>query len=516
MANITGRHSLNGIEILEFDTNPASGAGTIAPIGSFGCAADGSGLFRKTAAGDTAWTNAGATGGTGPTGSQGNTGVTGPTGAGPTGNTGQSGNTGPTGTQGNTGNTGVGSTGPTGAQGNTGNTGSGNTGPTGLQGNTGNTGMTGLTGAGVTGPTGPTGATDPMSTIGDMIIRNSSNVMARLPIGITGQKLQANGTPTWFHGWDSTSVTAAAASTITLSLTSDSTHIITGSTDERVYNLGNATTYPVGYWFRFKNESTTIIKIVNNGGTQLYRLPPYRELICTVQDNTTANGIWTTYVITEPLARWWTRTYTEWMTSTYTGENNWAQASSTAPSLVSVTANNTPGVVQLTASTSGTRCCLYQNITSLFFGGGVVIWEAYVQVPILSDGTQTYKVRFGFGDTTATGEHVDGVYFTYSSTDSTFWRMETSSNSSRSTTPTSVTVVAATWYRLRIEVDANAANAKFLIDDVEVGNIVLNIPATSARVCNLNMKLDKTNGNTARVCYIDYVDFQQFFTSERI
>lgn len=149
MANITGRHSLNGIEILEFDTNPASGAGTIAPVGSFGCAADGSGLFRKTAAGDTSWTNAGATGGTGNTGLSGNTG---PTGA--------QGNTGAAGLTGATGSTGIGLTGTTGT--------TGPTGTTGLTGSTGATGIgpTGATGVGVTGPTGPQGDTGPTATFG--------------------------------------------------------------------------------------------------------------------------------------------------------------------------------------------------------------------------------------------------------------------------------------------------------------------------------------------------------------
>jgi hypothetical protein len=94
MANILGRHTLNGIEVLEYDVNPVGGTGTSAPLGSFGSAADGSGFFIKTSAGNTGWNSAGANGNTGSTGLTGGTGIGT---QGNTGNTGQSGNTGSTG-----------------------------------------------------------------------------------------------------------------------------------------------------------------------------------------------------------------------------------------------------------------------------------------------------------------------------------------------------------------------------------------------------------------------------------
>jgi len=55
MAMILGRKLFNGVVALETDTNPTTAGGTTAPVGSYAAAADGSGLFIKTGAGDSDW-----------------------------------------------------------------------------------------------------------------------------------------------------------------------------------------------------------------------------------------------------------------------------------------------------------------------------------------------------------------------------------------------------------------------------------------------------------------------------
>lgn len=55
MANIIGVQTLNKVNILLIDTDPSLGGGVAAPIGSFGSAEDGSGLFFKQGALDTEW-----------------------------------------------------------------------------------------------------------------------------------------------------------------------------------------------------------------------------------------------------------------------------------------------------------------------------------------------------------------------------------------------------------------------------------------------------------------------------
>jgi hypothetical protein len=56
---IIGRHTLNNIEILEFDADP-SVSGVDAPLGSFGSINNGGGVFLKTSAPTTGWVSAGS------------------------------------------------------------------------------------------------------------------------------------------------------------------------------------------------------------------------------------------------------------------------------------------------------------------------------------------------------------------------------------------------------------------------------------------------------------------------
>lgn len=57
MATQTGVITINGIKIIECDVNPTTTGGLAAPIGSIASAKDGSGMFYKSASGDTDWSN---------------------------------------------------------------------------------------------------------------------------------------------------------------------------------------------------------------------------------------------------------------------------------------------------------------------------------------------------------------------------------------------------------------------------------------------------------------------------
>ena len=57
MAIQTGVITVNGINIIECDTNPSIGIGLIAPVGSIASAKDGSGMFYKSSSGNTDWSN---------------------------------------------------------------------------------------------------------------------------------------------------------------------------------------------------------------------------------------------------------------------------------------------------------------------------------------------------------------------------------------------------------------------------------------------------------------------------
>lgn len=56
MAVIKDIITVGGLQIITVDTNPSSGLGTPAPIGSLALTEDGSGTYTKTGALDTDWT----------------------------------------------------------------------------------------------------------------------------------------------------------------------------------------------------------------------------------------------------------------------------------------------------------------------------------------------------------------------------------------------------------------------------------------------------------------------------
>jgi len=115
------RVDLGAVALLQGSSDPSSGGGLAAPVGSLFLRSTGQ-QYLKTSVSNTGWTIQGQTGAggpTGPAGATGSTGATGPTGsagsAGATGATGATGSTGPAGSTGATG-----SAGPTGATGATG------------------------------------------------------------------------------------------------------------------------------------------------------------------------------------------------------------------------------------------------------------------------------------------------------------------------------------------------------------------------------------------------------------
>ena len=55
MANILGRQTLNGVHLLEVDSNPAVSGGAEAPQGSIATIAGGSDLFIKIGVTNTDW-----------------------------------------------------------------------------------------------------------------------------------------------------------------------------------------------------------------------------------------------------------------------------------------------------------------------------------------------------------------------------------------------------------------------------------------------------------------------------
>jgi len=144
----------------------------------------------------------------------------------------------------------------------------------------------------------------------------------------------------------------------------------------------------------------------------------------------------------------------------------------------------------------------FGGFNKLILGGLDFSYEIRVRMPTLSDGTNTYTVRFGLMDGIAAGQPANGVIFSYTNgTNSGRWRGSTIASSTATNVDSTITVTANTWYRVKIIVNAAGSNVDFYIDDVLIGSATTNIPTAALR---LVAKIEKSAGTTARTANIDY------------
>lgn len=182
--------------------------------------------------------------------------------------------------------------------------------------------------------------------------------------------------------------------------------------------------------------------------------------------------------------------------------------SGTAVSPVAGTMQN-PGQLQLTTGATSTgRAAILTAPSALLFGnGGGADFETSIYIPTLSYSSQRYQLRIGFIDTT-TGDQIDGVYFEYNDSMSSYWRICTANNSTRTKITTSIVVNAGSWITLRITVDSAANQATFYLNGISMGSISTNIPTTTGRETGIGIALIKSAGSSARTVNTDYIYYQ--------
>jgi len=170
-----------------------------------------------------------------------------------------------------------------------------------------------------------------------------------------------------------------------------------------------------------------------------------------------------------------------------------------------------PGIWTYSTSTSSTGVGYMlsgDNASGILFNG--MAWELYMRlkIPTLSDGTETFAVRFGFGDN-VTGDNTDGAYFQHDNT-TNIWLGKTANNSSRTTASggTPVTVTAG-WNDLRISVDSTGSTVTFYVWSggawVSIGSSTTNIPKTAGREFGVVGHIVKSAGTTARTLSLDKI-----------
>lgn len=203
-------------------------------------------------------------------------------------------------------------------------------------------------------------------------------------------------------------------------------------------------------------------------------------------------------------------------TSGQIGSLSWlSNVSGVAAGIAANTVANTnhPGMVMLGTGTDTTgRAAIYLDGSNITFSGGAIVYEAVIYQGTAADGTNSYTMRLGFG-TSVSGDHTDGAYFEYSNANAN-WLCKTAKASTRTTTTTSTAFVAG-FTKLRIEVNAAATSVEFFVAGVSVATITTNIPNTSSIFMGIIQSIIKSAGTSNRNLVMDYVLYQNTFTTTR-
>lgn len=134
--------------------------------------------------------------------------------------------------------------------------------------------------------------------------------------------------------------------------------------------------------------------------------------------------------------------------------------------------------------------------------GFKIVLDMRNSVSEASNGTHRFVAQFGFSVIVSINDQNDGCYFRYvDNVNSGNWQCVTASGGTRTTTNTSTSGYTGTYQRFRIEINTDATEVKFYINDSLVATHTTNIPAFGLRVFYM---INKTVGNAARYLYSDY------------
>jgi hypothetical protein len=174
-----------------------------------------------------------------------------------------------------------------------------------------------------------------------------------------------------------------------------------------------------------------------------------------------------------------------------------------------------PGIIQLTTGTSATgRCAMATNgdFGSILLGGGVIRFGATFRIVTLSDSSQRFSIRSGFGNTVAS-EFARGVFFRYAdNVNSGKWERVTREAGVETANDTGITADTS-WHTYEFEVNAAGTSVEFFIDGASVGSQSGDISATTLGLVPAFMF--KSVGTTARTMLLDAYWFSQAFSSSR-
>jgi hypothetical protein len=167
--------------------------------------------------------------------------------------------------------------------------------------------------------------------------------------------------------------------------------------------------------------------------------------------------------------------------------------------------------------TAGVRTDFNSN-AYYFLGGGLTVWETAINLTTLSNSTDRYQATAGFTPASVAAlanaicfAYDEGGTMTGGSASANFQTI-TAGSSTRTFTDTGIPVVAGTWYKLRIEINAAGTQIKFYINGTLVATHTTNITTLPLP---MSVSILKSVGTTNRTMGIDYISFKEKFTTAR-
>jgi len=163
------------------------------------------------------------------------------------------------------------------------------------------------------------------------------------------------------------------------------------------------------------------------------------------------------------------------------------------------------GIISMATGTTATGSVVVHDIgttTKHLAGAGELVCIVKFKLNVLSNATNRFSLRLGFGDTTtAAADNIDSAgYIEYSdNVNSGNWVYCTASNSTRTKVNSTVAPVAITgdnWMYLKIVCNSAGTQTDFYINNTLLGSITTNIPTTAGRTFDTKFSIAKSVGAT--------------------
>lgn len=219
----------------------------------------------------------------------------------------------------------------------------------------------------------------------------------------------------------------------------------------------------------------------------------------------------------DPTTGYWL--YEDWDVAGTAGRLSWTRTL-TATGTSSLSSDNAhPGINILKASANADAAVFNLSAGTFIPGGGTYTFQCNVRFAnlsgVLNAGADTYLFRIGLnsgGAVTTDGNNI--AYFQYDQvTDGNFFDICCRNNGgTKQKTVTSQAIVANTWYRLKMVINAAASSIDFFVNEVNVGTLSSQVPVNALAPYIMLLK----NGGSAQItAENDFIWVKQTLTSAR-